>query len=60
MLQQSLTDIRKAGLEWNTVILRHLNPIGAHESGLIGEKPNGIPNNLCFISHRWGAVKGNG
>ena len=46
MLEQILSDVQKADPEWNTVILRYFNPIGAHESGLIGENPNGIPNNL--------------
>lgn len=46
MLEQILIDIQKADPEWNVVILRYFNPIGAHESGLIGENPNGIPNNL--------------
>lgn len=46
MLEQILTDIQKADSEWNIVLLRYFNPIGAHESGLIGENPNGIPNNL--------------
>ena len=46
MLEQVLTDIQKADPEWNVVLLRYFNPIGAHESGLIGEDPNGIPNNL--------------
>lgn len=46
MLEQVLTDIQKADPEWNVVLLRYFNPIGAHESGLIGENPNGIPNNL--------------
>ncbi len=46
MLEQVLTDIQKADPEWNVVILRYFNPIGAHESGSIGENPNGIPNNL--------------
>lgn len=46
MLEQILTDIQKADPEWNTVILRYFNPIGAHKSGTIGENPNGIPNNL--------------
>ncbi len=41
-----MTDIQKADPEWNVVILRYFNPIGAHESGSIGENPNGIPNNL--------------
>ena len=46
MLEQVLTDIQKADPDWNIVLLRYFNPIGAHESGLIGENPNGIPNNL--------------
>jgi UDP-glucose 4-epimerase len=46
MLEQILSDIQKADDEWNVVILRYFNPIGAHISGRIGENPNGIPNNL--------------
>ena len=46
MLEQILTDTQKADPEWNVVLLRYFNPIGAHKSGLIGENPNGIPNNL--------------
>ena len=46
MLEQILTDIQKADNEWNVVLLRYFNPIGAHKSGTIGENPNGIPNNL--------------
>ena len=46
MLEQILTDIQKADPEWNVVVLRYFNPIGAHKSGTIGENPNGIPNNL--------------
>ncbi len=46
MLEQILTDIQKADQEWNIVLLRYFNPIGAHKSGLIGENPNGKPNNL--------------
>lgn len=46
MLEQVLMDIQKADPEWNVVLLRYFNPIGAHKSGLIGENPNGIPNNL--------------
>ena len=46
MLEQILTDIQKADPEWNVVLLRYFNPIGAHQSGTIGEDPNGIPNNL--------------
>ena len=46
MLEQILTDIQKADPEWNVILLRYFNPIGAHKSGRIGENPNGIPNNL--------------
>ena len=46
MLEQVLMDVQKADPEWNVVLLRYFNPIGAHESGKIGENPNGIPNNL--------------
>ena len=46
MLEQILMDIQKADPEWNVVLLRYFNPIGAHRSGMIGENPNGIPNNL--------------
>ena len=46
MLEQILTDLHTADDEWNVVLLRCFNPIGAHESGLIGEDPKGIPNNL--------------
>lgn len=46
MLEQILTDIQKADMQWNVILLRYFNPIGAHKSGLIGENPNGIPNNL--------------
>ena len=46
MIEQILTDAAKADPSLSVVLLRYFNPIGAHESGLIGEKPNGIPNNL--------------
>ncbi len=46
MIEQMLTDLTVADPEWNVVLLRYFNPIGAHESGLIGEDPKGIPNNL--------------
>ena len=46
MLEQVLIDVQKADPEWNVVLLRYFNPIGAHQSGTIGENPNGIPNNL--------------
>ena len=46
MLEQILTDLHTADPEWNVVLLRYFNPIGAHESGLLGEDPKGIPNTL--------------
>lgn len=46
MQEQILTDFHTADPEWNVILLRYFNPIGAHESGLIGEDPKGIPNNL--------------
>lgn len=46
MLEQILTDLHTADSEWNVVLLRYFNPIGAHKSGKIGENPKGIPNNL--------------
>ena len=46
MLEQVLMDIHRADPEWNVTLLRYFNPIGAHKSGLIGEDPKGIPNNL--------------
>ena len=46
MIEQILTDVHTADPTWNVVLLRYFNPIGAHQSGLIGEDPTGIPNNL--------------
>ena len=46
MQEQILTDLHTADPEWNVILLRYFNPIGAHKSGLIGEDPKGIPNNL--------------
>lgn len=46
MIEQFLRDLTVADPEWSVVALRYFNPIGAHKSGLIGENPNGIPNNL--------------
>lgn len=46
MIEQMLTDLHTADPEWNVVLLRYFNPIGAHASGLMGEDPKGIPNNL--------------
>ena len=46
MIEQILTDLAVADPDWSVSLLRYFNPIGAHPSGLIGEDPNGIPNNL--------------
>jgi len=46
MLEQIMSDMQHADPEWNVVLLRYFNPIGAHKSGTMGENPNGIPNNL--------------
>lgn len=46
MIEQIMTDVHTADNEWNVVLLRYFNPIGAHESGTMGDNPNGIPNNL--------------
>ena len=46
MLEDIMMDMQAADNEWNIVLLRYFNPIGAHPSGRIGENPNGIPNNL--------------
>ena len=46
MLEEVLMDVQRADSEWNVVLLRYFNPIGAHPSGDIGENPNGIPTNL--------------
>lgn len=51
MAEQILTDLARSDGDWNITILRYFNPIGAHESGLIGEDPQGVPNNLLpYIS----------
>lgn len=46
MIEQMLRDLAQADDSWRIAILRYFNPVGAHESGTIGEDPNGIPNNL--------------
>ncbi len=46
MIEQILQDVAVADPEWSIALLRYFNPIGAHKSGLLGEDPNGIPNNL--------------
>lgn len=51
MMEQILRDLQRSEPSWNIVILRYFNPVGAHESGRIGEDPNGVPNNLMpYIS----------
>lgn len=51
MIEEILQDLHTADPDWNINLLRYFNPVGAHESGLIGEDPNGIPNNLVpYIS----------
>ena len=46
MIEQILTDVHTADPSWNVILLRYYNPVGAHKSGLIGEDPQGVPNNL--------------
>ncbi|MBQ8342985.1 MAG: UDP-glucose 4-epimerase GalE [Clostridia bacterium] len=46
MMEMIMQDLYKADKNWNIILLRYFNPVGAHESGLIGEDPKGIPNNL--------------
>lgn len=46
MIEQILKGVATSDKEWSVVLLRYFNPVGAHASGLIGEEPNGIPNNL--------------
>jgi UDP-glucose 4-epimerase len=51
MIEEILRDLRVSDPSWRIALLRYFNPVGAHESGLIGEDPNGIPNNLMpFVS----------
>ena len=51
MVEYILEDLANADSNWNLIVLRYFNPVGAHESGKIGEDPNGIPNNLMpYIS----------
>lgn len=46
MIEEILRDVAVADTQWRVALLRYFNPIGAHESGLIGEDPQGVPNNL--------------
>ena len=52
MIEQIMRDVAFADREWSIALLRYFNPFGAHESGRIGEDPNGIPNNnaICHTS----------
>jgi len=51
MVEHVLNDLAVLGPSWNIAVLRYFNPVGAHESGLIGEDPNDIPNHLMpFIA----------
>ena len=51
MMEQIMSDLQKANQDWNVILLRYFNPVGAHKSGRIGEDPKGIPNNLMpYIS----------
>ena len=57
MIEQILNDVYVSDNEWSIVLLRYFNPIGAHKSGLIGESPNGIPNNLMPYVNKVAAGK---
>ena len=58
MIEEILMDAARADKELGVVLLRYFNPVGAHESGLIGEKPSGIPNNLMpYVSQVAGGVR---
>ena len=58
MIEQILKDLVTSDPEWSVVLLRYFNPVGAHESGLIGEDPSGIPNNLMpFICQTAAGVR---
>ena len=57
MIEQILNDLYISDNEWSIVLLRYFNPIGAHKSGLIGESPNGIPNNLMPYVNKVAAGK---
>jgi UDP-glucose 4-epimerase len=51
MIEEILMDLSRSDPEWSVAVLRYFNPIGSHESGLIGENPSGIPNNIMpYIS----------
>ena len=48
MIEEILMDLSRSDPDWSVAVLRYFNPIGSHESGLIGENPSGIPNNIIF------------
>src|SRR5690625_3254765 len=52
MIEEILQDLHESDSEWSIALLRYFNPIGAHESGQIGEDPTGVPSNLLPISHK--------
>ena len=56
-IEEMLKDVANSDLEWKIICLRYFNPVGAHESGLIGEDPNGVPNNLMPYLMQVGAGK---
>lgn len=56
-IEEMLRDVANSDLEWKIICLRYFNPVGAHESGLIGEDPNGAPNNLMPYLMQVGAGK---
>lgn len=60
MQEEIFRDFYVADKEWNILLLRYFNPIGAHKSGEIGEDPNGIPNNLMPYIARWQQVSSQG
>jgi UDP-glucose 4-epimerase len=58
MIEEILRDLALAEPSWRIALLRYFNPVGAHESGLIGEEPNGIPNNLLpYIAQVAGGLR---
>ncbi|MDO4548151.1 MAG: UDP-glucose 4-epimerase GalE [Clostridia bacterium] len=59
MIEQILRDVAKTDERWSAILLRYFNPVGAHKSGMIGEDPNGIPNNLmpCVLQFASGRLE---
>ena len=54
MIEEILRDLHRSDASWRLGILRYFNPVGAHASGLIGEDPQGIPNNLLPVRRSGG------